>query len=158
MMDVQSLVRAIQIILAPVVMVTACAIILGGLWGHATSINDRLRAMNRERLELWHQPAADAYTSERLAEIDTQAPMLLRRHRRVRDGIVTIYTAILVYILSLFAIALAVLVNATAMPALLLFLGGTLLLLVGILLAILEIGISQSALDYETRRVEALRR
>jgi hypothetical protein len=139
-------------------MVTACAIILGGLWTHAESINDRLRAMNRERLDLWRQPTADAYTTERLAEIDAQAPVLLRRHHRVRQAIVMAYTAIMVFILSMFAIALAVLRNATGVPALLLFLTATLLLLVAVVLAILEIRISHTALEYETNRVEALRR
>jgi hypothetical protein len=158
-MDAQSLGRTIQDILAPVVMVTACAIILGGLWTHAESINDRLRAMNQERLELWRQPpTADAYITERLAEIDAQAPMLLRRHHRVRQAIVMAYAAIMVYIVSMFAIALTVLRNTTGAPALLLFLTATLLLLVAVVLAILEIRISHRALEYETNRVEALRR
>jgi hypothetical protein len=157
-MDVETLARTIQIILAPVVMITSCAIILGGLWSHASSINDRLRAMNRERLDLWRAPSADAYTAERMLEIDTQAPLLLRRHRRVRDAIVTIYVAILVYISSMFATAGAALLNISATLALLLFLAGTLLLLSGVLLAILEIRISQSALEYEVERVTSLRR
>jgi hypothetical protein len=139
-------------------MVSACAITVGGLWSHGSSINDRLRAMNRERLELWHMPSRDAYTAERLQEIDTQAPLLVRRHRRVRDSIVLIYAAMLVYILSMFAIAASALLNTNALPALLLFLAGTLLLLVAILLAILEIRISQSALEYEVKRVASLSR
>jgi hypothetical protein len=68
------------------------------------------------------------------------------------------YTAILVFILSMFAIAVTVLRNTTGTPALLLFLGATLLLLVAVVLAILEIRISHKALEYETNRVEALRR
>ncbi len=159
-MDVGTLARTIQIILAPVVMITACAIILGGLWSHASAINDRLRAMNHERLEIWRGPWVDNYSAERLQELDAQAPMLLRRHRRVRDAIVTIYAAILVYITSMFAIAGAALLNLSSMGAvaLLLFLAGTLFLLAGVLLAILEIRISQSALEYEVNRVSSLKR
>ncbi len=156
-MDVETLARTIQSILAPVVMISACAIILGGLWGHVSSINDRLRAMNRERLELWRAASADAYTMERLLQIDTQTPTLVRRHRRVIQAIVSMYGAILVYIVSMFAIAGASLVNISAALALLLFLVGTLLLLVAILLAILEIRISQTAIEFEVRRVGSLR-
>jgi hypothetical protein len=157
-MDVQTLARTIQIILAPVVMVTACAIILGGLWNHASSINDRLRTMNHERLDLWRAPAADAYTAERTLEIDHQAPLLLRRHRRVRDAIVTVYGAILVYIVSMFAIAGSALLSLSGTLALALFLAATLLLLAGVLQAINEIRISQVTLEWEVNRVGSLRR
>ncbi len=155
-MDVDTLARTISLILAPVVRVSACAIILGGLWSHASSINDRLRGMNRERLELWCSSASDAYTVERLQEIDTQAPWLVRRHRRVRDAIVTIYASMLIYLLSMFAIAGAALLNMAATVALLLFLLGTLALLAGVLLAILEIRVAQNALEWEVNRVASL--
>lgn len=42
----------IQEILAPVVMVTACALILSGLITRAQAINDRLRLMDGERLDV----------------------------------------------------------------------------------------------------------
>ncbi len=156
-MDVETLARTIQSILAPVVMISACAIILGGLWGHASSINDRLRAMNGERLELWRAGAADAYMGERLLQIDTQTPTLVQRHRRVIQAIVTMYGAILVYIVSMFAIAGASLANISATFALLLFLAGTFLLLIAILLATLEVRISQTAIEFEVNRVAGLR-
>jgi hypothetical protein len=155
-MDVQTLASTIQSILAPVVMITACAITLGGLWSHALGINDRLRALNHERLELWRVPSSEAYTAERLLEIDTQTPILVRRHRRLLDAIVAMYAAILVYIFSMFAIAGAAFLNMSATLALLLFLAGTLLLLVAILLAILEIRSAQTAVEFEVKRVASL--
>ncbi|MCW5849365.1 MAG: DUF2721 domain-containing protein [Anaerolineae bacterium] len=156
-MDVENLARTIQIVLAPVVMISACAITVGGLWGHASSINDRLRAMNRERLELWRSASDDVYTTERLLQIDTQTPSLVCRHRRVIQAIVTIYAAILVYIVSMFLIAAASMMNISATLALLLFLAGTLLLLIAIVLAILEIRISQTAIEFEVQRAGRLR-
>ncbi len=156
-MDVETLARTIQSILAPVVMISACAITVGGLWGHASSINDRLRALNHERLELWRAGATDVYAVERLHQIDTQTPTLVRRHRRVIQSIVAMYGAILVYIVSMFAIAGANLANISATLALLLFLAATFLLLIAILLAILEIRISQTAIEFEVNRVAGLR-
>ena len=67
--------------------------------------------MNPERLELWRAPSADAYCAERMLEIATQAPLLLRRYRHVRDAIVALYAAIVVYLAGLFAIAGASLLN-----------------------------------------------
>lgn len=157
-MNVQTLAQTIQSILAPVVMVSACAILLGGLWSHASAINDRLRSMNRERLDLWRAPSTDAYGAERLLEIDKQTPLLVRRHRVLLDAIVIMYAAILVFIVSMFAIAGVALLNISATLALFLFLAGTLLLLVSILLAILEIRVARSALEFEVNRVASLRR
>ncbi len=155
-MDIQMLAQTIQSILAPAVMVSACAITLGGLWNHVSAINDRLRAMNHERLELYRAPSADAYAAERLLEIDTQTPTLVRRHRVLLDAIVIMYMAILVFIVSMFAIAGATLLNISATLALALFLIGTLLLLVSILLAILEIRVARTALEFEVNRVASL--
>lgn len=157
-MNIDTLARTIQSILAPVVMVSACAIILSGLWSHATSINDRLRALNHERLELWRGPSTDAYTTERMLEIDTQVPILVRRHRQMLQSIVVLYAAILVYVVSMFAIAGAALLGISATLALLLFLAGTLLLLVSILGAVSEIRSAQTAIEYEVNRVASLKR
>jgi hypothetical protein len=51
-MNVEMVARNIQIILAPVVLVTACAILAQGLLGRYAAITDRLRALTAERLAL----------------------------------------------------------------------------------------------------------
>src|SRR5579859_706139 len=51
-MSVEAITRMIQLILAPVVLVSACAIFVGGLLSHYEAINARMRSMARERLEL----------------------------------------------------------------------------------------------------------
>ena len=107
-MDIEMVARNIQLILAPVVMVTSCAILLGGLLGRYAAINDRLRAMNRERLDLWYAGATqDAFHMERLREIDAQMPDLLRRHKFVHNSVLAIFAAILIFVASMFVIAFA---------------------------------------------------
>ncbi len=157
-MDIPTLAQTIQIILAPVVMISACAITLGGMWGHLSSINDRLRAMNLERLDLWRASSTDAYTAERLKEIEVQTPILVSRHRQTLRAIDAMYIAILFYILCMFAIAAAELFKLPAIVALILFLAGTLLLLIAILETVLEIHSAQAAIEYEVKRVTALKR
>jgi Protein of unknown function (DUF2721) len=108
-MSIQTVAGTIQIIIAPVVMIMACAILLGGMQAQFAAINDRLRAMARERLELLRTPdgglsnvasLVGAYAIERLCEIDAQMPRLLRRHQLVHNAVLTLYCAVLVFVLT----------------------------------------------------------
>ena len=111
-MTAESIVKIIQLILAPAVMVTTCAILLGGMQGHYAAVNDRLRAMARERLDLLlglgQSSNPEAFVSERLEQIDHQLPDILRRHKRIRDTVLLVNCAVLVYLLSMVVIAAAV--------------------------------------------------
>ena len=91
-----------------------------------------------------------------MLEIATQAPLLLRRYRHVRDAIVALCAAIVVYLAGLFAIAGASLLNTPAAPALLLFVAAPLLCIEWRGPRRPEIRISQSALEYEVNRVASL--
>ena len=51
-MIAETIARTIQLIVAPVVMVTAGAILSGRLLTHAGAINDRLRTLAHERLDV----------------------------------------------------------------------------------------------------------
>jgi hypothetical protein len=153
--------RTIQLIIAPVVMVTACAITLGGLMSHYQAVNDRLRMMTHERLDLLRsQLDADKFGRERLDEIDLQAPELLRRHKLLRDALLTIESAVVTFVACMLAIAVASVTTSVvvAQGVLVLFILGTLMLLVGVLLSALEIRVSHRALAFEVRRVLDLKR
>src|SRR4030088_1604626 len=49
-MSADEIAHIIQSVLAPVVMITACAITVGGLMTHYGAVNDRLRTLMHERL------------------------------------------------------------------------------------------------------------
>jgi hypothetical protein len=164
-MDAETAGKTIQLILAPVVMVTACAGFLNGLLSRYGAINDRLRALARERLDLLEScgvevAKAAGLARERLVEIDTQVPALLRRHRKVRDSVLVVYAAIVVFVVSMFVIALAAAFGSTpiAIAALIVFLAATTLLLVGAVISVLEVRISHEAMHYEMHRVLELGR
>lgn len=147
-------------IVAPAVMITACAILLGGLLGHYAAVNERLRSMARERLDLLRDGRIRSghFEHERMAEIDAQLPMLLGRHKLIHDSILTVYCAILVLIISMLVIALAA---ATAIAwlataALIVFLVGTILLMLGVGLTALEIRSSHRTVAYEVQRIAGL--
>jgi hypothetical protein len=81
---------------------TACAILAGGLLTCYAAINDRLRAIARERLDLLRDGAdparRDPLMAERLEELDAQLPGLLHRHTQARNALMGTYGASLIFI------------------------------------------------------------
>ena len=94
---------------------------------------------------------------ERLTQIDTQLPLLLRRHRLLH-AVLLIYAGVAVLVLSVIAIGVAVTDSsgAAGTTALALVLAGTVTLLGGLLFAARSIMISMDAIDYEVRRTLSL--
>lgn len=166
-MSPQSIVAIIQFSVAPVVMVTSAAILIGGMLTRYAEVNDRLRALNRERLDLLHEPGggfslayaqADALRAERLTEIDTQVPLLLYRHQLIHNAVLTIYGAVVLFVASMFTILAATVLHSTsvATAALGVFLAGMVVLLVSIVLIAIEVRLSNKAVAYEVERVMKL--
>lgn len=157
-MSIDTIIRTISLILAPVVMISSCAIFLNGLFGHYQTISARLRGMHRERLELL-QTVDMGTTAERtfsiivqrILEIDTQLPNMLRRHKLIRDAVVAIGVAVSIFITSMFIIALATAANSplAAVIALIAFLLGTGALLVGVITTTIELYQSHREVSYE---------
>ncbi len=163
-MNTEMVARTIQLILAPVVMVTACALILNGVLARYAAVNDRLRVLNRERFDLIRMQKAqkepgDDFSDERLQEIDTQVPELVRHHKLLHDGALSVYAAILAFVLDMFVIAVASVSGMAwlATAALVIFLAATAVLLIGVLLTALEVRTSHRAIQFEAARVGALR-
>jgi hypothetical protein len=158
-MSAEVIARTIQLILAPVVMVTSCAILLGGILGHYSGINQRLRAMAQERLQILRASglsvAPDTLTAERLHEIDMQLPDLVNLYHQVRNVILVIYLAIAIFLTDMLIIALAVLTRLDwiGFVSLLGFLVGTAALLWGIVLMVREVRASHWATHFEVMRV-----
>jgi hypothetical protein len=156
--------QIIQFIIAPVVMVSACGLILNGILARYAQINDRLRLMIHERWELLRSssqeaasPArvADPLIAERLHEIDVQAPLLLSRHLQLRDAVLQVYVALFLFVACMVIIGVA----ATSGPewlaavALATFFLGNGMLLLGVLGTALEVYRSHRVLDFEVQRV-----
>jgi hypothetical protein len=135
-MSVETITRAIQFILAPVVMVSSCALLLTGILTIYNNLGDRLRAFTRERLDLLRGKDGgldldasrdDTYKMERLREIDELLPGMLRRHELVHQSALAMCPAIMILTLGMFAIAVAVITElaAVATLAFVIFLLGT---------------------------------
>lgn len=166
-MTAQEVAQIIQEIIAPVVMISSCAILVSGILARYAELNLRLRAMAAERLQLLRTAdgelslaatKTEAYKVERLTEIDAQAPALLRRHELLHNAVLTTYGAILALVLCMFVIAWAAVGRSAPLAnlALILFLVGMCTLLVGLLFVAIEVRASASAVRYEIRRVLGL--
>ncbi len=160
-MNLEMIAKTMQFILAPTVMVNACAVLLTGLLAHYGAINGRLRDLNRERLECLRNAASGfdtALTLERLSEIDTQLPELLQRHKLMRNALVFVYLGAVCCVLSMLLIALANALESqwVSVAALLVFLLGTASVLIGLLVVSFEIRRSHGAVEFEVSRVSGL--
>ncbi len=158
-MSAEVVARTIQLILAPVVMVTACAMLANGILSRYSAVNDRVRRLTRERLELVKAGPAEGVAGDRLQEIDVQIPDLLHHYKMLHDAVLAVYAAVLCFVISMFVIAWAAATNSPWLPALVLivFLAGTGALWLGVLLTAREVRTSHRALEIEARRVMARR-
>jgi hypothetical protein len=151
---------------APVVLLTVGGLISNGLLTVYNSVNDRLRLMTRERIEILTGPAGEkldvatvpVMSRERLEEIGVQLPLILRRHKLTRLAVLTIYAAIAVHGLSIVVIAIAVLQDdeVAGRVALGLVLAGTIVMLLGIGIAGLSLAKSADAITYAVKRTTKL--
>jgi Protein of unknown function (DUF2721) len=159
-MNIDTTIRTISLIVAPVVMITSCALFLNGLLQRYYAISSTMRMMHRERLDLLRATgksvtsaleSMDGVTAERLREIETQLPSMLLRHNLIRNAVLVVDIAILVFVLSMFIIAAANMTNSSwiAIVALCCFLAGMGVLLTGVAITTIEVYRSQRELTYE---------
>jgi hypothetical protein len=159
--NIETAAKTIQLILAPVVMVSACGILLTGMLSHYSAINDRIRNLSSERLGLSQVAPAAGHTGlarERITEIDYQLPMLLKRHGLVHRAILLAEAAVVILVLSMFVIAVAALSKSSAIgtTALMIFLIATAALMGSALVMAVEVRNSHVSVNYEATRVIGL--
>ena len=158
-MSAADVAQTIQLIIAPVVLITACALIQNAILGRYAAIGQYMRSLALERLQLLRSDEAkDSYYLERMQEIDRQIPLLTRRHRLLQNTVLVVYSSISIFLVNMFAIALAVASNSAGVAtfALALFLLGTGVLLVGVFSIAIEVRISHRAICYEVNRITML--
>jgi hypothetical protein len=155
-------VNAISAMVAPVVLLTVGGIISNGLLAVYSDINNRMRDMTRERLEIRRGSAGQvldndrvpALDQERLKEIGVQLPMMMRRHELTRASLLVIFVALVVLGLSIVVIAIAVALDdeIAGQVALGLVLAGTVIMLLGLGVTAMSLAKSADAITYAVER------
>jgi Protein of unknown function (DUF2721) len=157
-MNAETIAHTIMFILAPAVMLNATAVFFNGLLSDYALLNERMRKLAFEKLELF-RVVQDALSLERLQEIDTELPAMLHRHKTLRNAILLISIAIALYVLTMLLLGLAAFGALwVERVALALFLFSTALMLVGILNKVLEVRSSHGAVAFEVERIRNLPR
>jgi hypothetical protein len=139
-----SIVNVIQAMLAPGIMISACALLLLGMGNKYSATVARIRVLNEERRKLMLHAKENKVIYEegiRMHSINAQLLRFQRRLRLVRDAVVFYSLAVASFILSSLFIGLTMLVdyNYSQHVVLVLFLTGMLFVLSGVILAAVEV-------------------
>ena len=155
MSSIEEVTKTISLIIAPVVMITACAIIINGLIVRYGSLGDRLRTVNQELSNVQEpDPARNRDKAQRVKDLESLLRDLLKHHHFVHDALFLTYTAILVFMLDMLVIAVAVATNVSwlSQMALIVFLSGVAVLFWGIVLIAYELRTSHYSIQLEVHR------
>jgi len=148
--------KTIQLIIVPVVMITACAIMQNGLIVHYNSLANHLASVNHEILNLQATDLSHSRAKEeRLYDLTHLIlPNLFHRHHIVHDVLGLVYLAIVILILDMFIIAIAILSNISWLSqfVVFIFLIGVGFLFWGIILIAYELRSSHSTIQLEFHR------
>ena len=147
-------VSAIQTLLTPALMVNACGLLLLSMLNRYGRVNDRLRKLSRERIDLLPQRGQGSADLQ-LKTIDRQLPELLRRNGLLRNSILSLFLAVICFVAVIFCIALSFwgMSELGAYLSVGVFLAGQALVFAGMVLIALEIRVSHAAVSYETLEI-----
>ncbi len=101
--DSLTVVQAIQLMLAPAVMISACGLLMLGISNKFSSVVNRVRLLNEEKRRLFPR-ASDAtfgaQETQRLESIARQLDRLLRRAWLVRNSLLCYTIAVALFVLT----------------------------------------------------------
>jgi len=139
-------IEAIKLLVAPVVMISACGLLCLALYNRLAVIVARARAFNKERVECLDKvaggdltPAEERSQRARAGILDAQFTQILARARHVRRALGALLTTVNCMLGCSLALGSSVLVADAAAIALGLFILGVLAALVGMICAMLEL-------------------
>ncbi len=103
-MEIDTFIKAIQMMLAPAVMISACGLMLLALNNKYSSIVNRIRLLNEERrrfmIKMQNNSDIEFVETLRLQSINKQLDDLLLRLRLVRNGIIFHVLGVFMFILT----------------------------------------------------------
>jgi hypothetical protein len=136
-------IAAITDLVAPVVLVLSAGIIVNALLGAYTEVAARLFAINQERLSILTGPDGEIVdldtlpgaSQERMAQIEYEIPLIVRRVRRLRLGALLAAFAICLFVAGIGCVAVTITAPHAGFgwPSLGLILAGVFALLLSVL-------------------------
>lgn len=154
------IVKMIQFMLAPAVMISACGLLLLGVGNRYSSIANRIRLLNDERrrliLKIKDGKELDFLESNRLASLKKQLNQLFSRLGFVKNCIISYSTAIFLFILTSFLIGIDLIFDIQSGTVLMMFtfILGMISVGVGIVFALREIIQGHRVIEIEIKAEE----
>lgn len=140
----------------PVVIISACALLVLAFQNRLSGIVSRLRALQRERLSeyraVMHQKGAEQY----LHVLEAQTAEILKRAGYLRTCLCCLMGSIFAFALCSLAIGLSMTIGLLELFVVILFVLGMLLLLYGLFFAFRELRISLSPIEMESAFIQKL--
>ncbi len=153
-------VHTIQLLVAPVVMISAAGLVCLALYNRLAAIVGRIRAIHKEeydalaRLSLAPSPPPSPRVRGRVVTLEAQVDHLMARARLLRAALVCLLVTVLSMLLCSLAIGASLVWGEAAYVALAVFLAGVVVEATGIVLAILELRIALVAAALEDASIE----
>ena len=138
-----SVIQAIQLILAPGVMISACGLLLLGINNKFTSVLNRIRILTDEKRKMIFNAAErELFPAEnqRVESITRQVAGLLNRARLIRDSIACYLGAVGLFVVTSLLIGADYFVPMLQLRYLILgtFLGGMIVVFIGVVLGVFD--------------------
>ncbi|MEX0775873.1 MAG: DUF2721 domain-containing protein [Phycisphaeraceae bacterium] len=145
----QEALRVIQLLVAPVVIISANGLVCLALYNRLTAIITRTRTFIKERYDLTAHVAglsdqqrdhpSARHWRQRSTTLNTQVQRMLRRARLLRNGLLCLLTTILCMLICSLLLGLSILYVNAAVAALVVFFLGIVVMIVGTVLAMVEL-------------------
>ncbi len=94
-------------------MLSVCTIIQNGILSRYGLVGDQLQSFTSKSLRLLEHGICNSIKQERIQEINYKTPFFVRRYKLLQDAVLTIYYAVTVFILSMFLIAISMMLKST---------------------------------------------
>ena len=154
------LVETLQPLLAPVVLISACGLMIMALNARTMTAKARIRQLHLERLTITENAAqvgsASATQRLRYEGVGNQSDNLLRRLVLMRAALMSMVGCVVLMLVSSLLTGLHGVLEITSIPAVTIFVLGVLSMLAGAVVFLMELRLSMREIAYEHRRIMAL--
>jgi len=141
--DSLTVIQAIQLMLAPAVMINGCGLLLLSISNKFSSVVNRVRLLNEERRKLTFrasEPTFGAQENQRLESIARQLERLLQRAKMVRNSLLCYSIAVALFVLTSLLIGFDYFVLVLGLKSVIIatFMAGLLIFFSGVIFAALD--------------------
>ncbi len=149
-----SVIEAIQLILAPAVMISACGLLMLGINTKFSNVLNRIRALNEEKRRLISSASDRTLAfpeNQRLASVARQLQQLLRRAYFVRNSLLCYIAAVALFVITSLLIGVHYFSGMAGLQVavILMFLVGMISVVMGIVYAALDTKMGYDVVRFE---------